>query len=101
MPSGQEAGGDGGGRRAPLHGKELFIARRRRSVSGEEAEFREHAISQVRSVVEHPFHYVKDVMGTRRTRRRGLEGNDQMLCMCFALANLLVLGRKRVAVAAS
>lgn len=87
-----EATGEGG----ELHGKELFIARRRKSVSGEEAEFREHAISQVRSVVEHPFHYLKDVMRTRGTRYRGLRKNDQMLCMCFALANLLMLGRKRV-----
>lgn len=84
-----------------LHGKRLLIARRRKSVSGEVAEFREHAISQVRSVVEHPFHYLKDVMRTRRTRYRGLEKNDQMLCMCFALANLLMLGRRRVALASS
>ena len=89
--------GEGG----PLHGKRLFVARRRKSVEGEEAEFREHAISQVRSVVEHPFHYVKDVMRTRRTRYRGLRKNDQMLCMCFAIANLLMLGRKRVAPAAA
>lgn len=91
-PESTEEGGE-------LHGKGLFIARRRKSVSGEEAEFREHAISQVRSVVEHPFHYLKDVMRTRRTRYRGLEKNDQMLCMCFAVANLLMLGRRRVAVA--
>lgn len=83
-----------------LHGKRLFIARRRKSVSGEEAEFREHAVSQVRSVVEHPFHYLKDVLRTRRTRYRGLEKNDQMLCMCFAISNLLMLGRNRVVLAA-
>lgn len=84
-----------------LHGKELFIAKRRKSVSGEEAEFREHAISQAGSVVEHPFHYLKDVMRTRRTRYRGRGKNDQMLCMCFAIANLLMLGRKRVALSAA
>ena len=80
-------------------GKGLLMARRRKSVSGEEAEFREHAISQAGSVAGHPFHYLKDVTGTRRTRYRGLEKNDQMLCMCFAVANLLMLGRRRVAVA--
>ena len=92
-PEATEEGGE-------LRGKELFIARRRKSVSGEEAEFREHAISQVRSVVEHPFHYLKDVMRTRRTRYRGRERNDQMLCMCFAISNLLMLTRRRVAMAA-
>lgn len=91
-PEATEEGGE-------LRGKELFIARRRKSVSGEEAEFREHAISQAGSVAGHPFHYLKDVTGTRRTRYRGLEKNDQMLCMCFAVANLLMLGRRRVAVA--
>ena len=93
-PEAAEEGGE-------LHGKRLFIARRRKSVSGEEAEFREHAVSQVRSVVEHPFHYVKDVLRTRRTRYRGRRKNDQMLCMCFALANLLMLGRRRVTLPAA
>lgn len=93
-PEAAEEGGE-------LHGKGLFIAKRRKSVCGEDAEFREHAVSQVRSVVEHPFHYVKDVMRTRKTRYRGREKNDQMLCMCFALANQLMAGRRRVASAAS
>lgn len=92
----EEATGEGGA----LHGKELFIAARRSKVATDEDRFREHAISQVRSVVEHPFHYVKDVMRTRRTRYRGRRNNDQMLCMCFAIANLLMLGRRRVVVPA-
>ena len=78
-------------------GDRLFIAARRSTVKTDEDRFREHAISQVRSLVEHPFHYLKDVMRTRRTRYRGLRKNDQMLCMCFAISNLLMLGRKRVA----
>jgi hypothetical protein len=77
----------------------MLVAQRCLNLSDEECEFREHAISQAGSVVEHPFHYLKDVTGTRRTRYRGLEKNDQMLCMCFAVANLLMLGRRRVAVA--
>ena len=82
-----------------LHGKRLFVAARRSKVKTEEQRFREHAISQVRSVVEHPFRYVKDVMRTRRTRCRGLRRNDRMPCMCFAIANLLMLGGRRVALA--
>lgn len=82
-------------------GKRLFRALRRSRVKTDEDRFREHAISQVCSVVEHPFHYVKDVMRTRRTRYRGLRKNDQMLCMCFAIENLLMLGRRKVAVAAA
>ena len=88
-----EAAEEGG----ELRGKRLFIAARRSTVKTDEDRFREHAISQVRSVVEHPFHYLKDVMRTRGTRYRGREKNDQMLCMCFAISNLLMLGRKRVA----
>lgn len=83
-----------------LHGKRLFVAAKRSKVRTGEQRFREHAVSQVRSVVEHPFHYVKDVMRTRRTRYRGLRKNDQMLCMCFAIADLLMLSRGRVAVPA-
>lgn len=85
----------------PLFGRRPFIASRRSRVKTDEDRFREHAISQVCSVVEHPFHYVKDVMRTRRTRYRSLRKNDQMLCMCFAIENLLMLGRWRVAVAAA
>ncbi len=85
----------------PLFGRRLFIASRRSRVKTDEDRFREHAISQACSVVEHPFHYVKDVTRTRRTRYRGLRKNDQMLCMCFAIENLLMLGRRRVAIAAA
>ena len=92
-PEATEEGGE-------LHGKRLFIAAKRSKVETDEDRFREHAISQVRSLVEHPFHYLKDVMRTRRTRYRGRGKNDQMPCMCFAIANLLMLGRKRVVPAA-
>lgn len=60
-------------------GKLLFVAPKRSTVETEEERFYEHAVSQVRSVVERPFHYVKDVMRTRRTRYKGLRKNDQML----------------------
>lgn len=62
----RELTGEDGASRA----KRLFIARRRKSVSREEAEFRKHAISQVRCVEKHSFHYVKDVMRARKTRNR-------------------------------
>lgn len=88
-PEAAEEGGE-------LHCKRLFIAAKRSTVKTEEQRFREHAVSQVRSLAEHPFHYLKDVMRTRKTRYRGRRKNDQMLCMCFAIANLLMLTRRRV-----
>ena len=79
----------------PLHGKQPFVAAKKSTARTEEQKFREHAISQVRSTVEHPFHYLKDILGTRKTRYRGIKKNDSMLCTRFALVDLLMADRAR------
>ena len=79
-----------------LEGVTLFVAAKRSTVKTEEQKFREHAVSSVRSPAEHPYHYVKDIIGLRRTRYKGLKKNDEMICLAFALANLLLLSRDRV-----
>lgn len=78
-----------------LAGKRLFVAAKRSTVKTDEQRFREHAVSSVRSPAEHPFHYVKDIIGLRKTPYKGLAKNDEMLCLAFALADLLMLSRDR------
>jgi len=51
--------------------------------------------SQVRSLVEHPFHIVKNLFKYRKVRYRGLAKNTAQLYTLFALANLLIAGRTR------
>jgi IS5 family transposase len=79
-----------------LEGVTLFVAAKRSTVKTDEQRFREHAVSSVRSPAEHPYHYVKDIIGLRRTRYKGLSKNDEMICLAFALSNLLQLSRDRV-----
>ncbi len=43
-----------------------------------------------RAKVEHPFCYVKQRFGYRRTRYRGLAKNHQRLALLLGLANLLI-----------
>ena len=50
--------------------------------------------SQIRSRVEHPFHLVKNLFGYRKVRYRGLTKNTAQLHTLFALANLVLVGRK-------
>lgn len=56
----------------------------------------EYAKAAVRSVVEHPFHYIKNLFGYCKTRYRGLAKNESRLFTLFASANLLIAGRKRL-----
>ena len=51
--------------------------------------------SQVRSLVEHPFHVVKNLFKYRKVRYRGLAKNTAQLYTLFALANLVIAGRTR------
>jgi len=51
--------------------------------------------SQVRSLVEHPFHIVKNLFKYRKVRYRGLAKNTAQLYTLFALANLVIAGRSR------
>lgn len=48
----------------------------------------EYVKSQIRAKVEHPFHWVKCIMGLKKLRYRGLHKNAQMLYAMFGLINL-------------
>ena len=49
--------------------------------------------AQLRALVEHPFHVLKNLFGHRRARYRGLAKNTAQLHSLFALANLVLVGR--------
>ena len=51
--------------------------------------------AQVRSLVEHPFHVLKNLFKYRKVRYRGLENNTAQLYTLFALTNLLISKRTR------
>jgi transposase, IS5 family len=51
----------------------------------------ERALSQVRAVVEHPFHIVKNRFRHQKLRYRGLKKNTAQLHTLFALANLVIV----------
>lgn len=51
--------------------------------------------SQVRALVEHPFHIIKNLFKHRKVRYRGLAKNTHHLHTLFALANLVIVGRTR------
>jgi IS5 family transposase len=51
----------------------------------------ERALSQVRAVVEHPFHIVKNRFHHEKLRYRGLKKNTAQLYTLFALANLVIV----------
>ena len=51
----------------------------------------ERALSQVRAVVEHPFHILKNRFRHKKLRYRGLKKNTAQLHTLFALANLVIV----------
>ena len=51
----------------------------------------ERALSQVRAVVEHSFHIVKNRFRHKKLRYRGLKKNTAQLHTLFALANLVIV----------
>jgi IS5 family transposase len=51
----------------------------------------ERALSQVRAVVEHPFHIVKNRFHHKKLRYRGLKKNTAQLYTLFALTNLVIV----------
>jgi IS5 family transposase len=65
--------------------------RRRRATSGNLAKPIERALSQVRAVVEHPFHIVKNRFHHKKLRYRGLHKNTAQLYTRFALVNLVIV----------
>lgn len=59
---------------------------------------REHEKSSIRAKVEHVFVVVKQQLRFRKTRYRGLQKQTAELNMLFALANLILVDRPRLAV---
>lgn len=53
----------------------------------------EKAKAQLRALVEHPFHVLKNLFGYRKVRYKGLAKNTAQLHTLFALANLVLVGR--------
>jgi IS5 family transposase len=53
----------------------------------------ERSKAQVRAIVEHPFHVVKNLFRHRKVRYRGLRKNTAQLFSLFALANLMLARR--------
>jgi IS5 family transposase len=51
----------------------------------------ERALAQVRAVVEHPFHIIKNRFHHKKLRYRGLKKNTAQLHTLFALANLVIV----------
>ena len=51
----------------------------------------ERALAQVRAVVEHPFHIVKNRFHHKKLHYRGLHKNTAQLYTLFALANLVIV----------
>lgn len=49
--------------------------------------------AQLRALVEHPFHVLKNLFGYRKVRYKGLAKNTAQLHTLFALANLVLVGR--------
>jgi transposase, IS5 family len=55
--------------------------------------------ASVRAFVEHPFHIVKNLLGYRKTRYRGLAKNGHQLHTLFGLANVVIAAQTRPAAA--
>ena len=55
----------------------------------------EHSKANIRAWVEHPFHVVKNLFRHRKLRYKGLAKNAAQLNVLFALANLVLVGRRR------
>ena len=77
----------------PAASARWHVARRKKSVpEGERAS--ESMLASVRSRVEHAFHALKDLVGLRRTRYRGLSKVANQLYAAFAVANCLLAARR-------
>jgi IS5 family transposase len=53
----------------------------------------ERAKASIRGKVEHPFHIIKNTLGLKKVRYRGLAKNTAQLFTLFGLANLLIARR--------
>jgi len=54
----------------------------------------EYYKASVRTKVEHPFHIIKNLLGLKKVRYRGLAKNTARLYTLFGLANLMIAGRR-------
>jgi transposase, IS5 family len=94
-----DAGYTGADKRPELTDRDVSwnIAIKRRIIKAlpqalrELAEPVERALSQMRAVVEHPFHIVKNRLRHNKLRYRGLKKNTAQLHTLFALANLVIV----------
>ena len=78
---------------APAASARWHVARRKGSVPEAERP-QESILASARSRVEHAFHALKDLVGLRRTRYRGLSKVANQLCAAFAVANCLIASRR-------
>ena len=97
-----DAGYIGLEKREEMQGRDLLIdiAKKRGEVrrlpDGPErkaARAEERSKAQLRAIVEHPFHVVKNLFRHRKARYRGLAKNNAQLFSLFALANLMLARR--------
>ena len=77
-----------------LSGVEWIVAKRRSQV-GEDDLVAEAAKSAARSVVEHVFHWVKDMFGLRKTRYKGLAKVSNQAFAAVAAAGCMIARRGR------
>lgn len=56
--------------------------------------------ASIRAKVEHPFHIIKNILGLKKVRYRGLAKNTAQLFSLFGLANLLIAKRRLFALRA-
>lgn len=78
---------------APAASARWHVARRKKSVPEAERP-QESMLASARSRVEHAFHALKDVVGLRKTRYKGLSRVSNQLYAAFALANCVLASRK-------
>lgn len=60
----------------------------------------EQTKASIRAKVEHPFHIIKNILGLKKVRYRGLAKNAAQLFTLFGLANLLIAKRSLFALQA-
>ena len=97
-----DAGYTGLDKREEMQGKQLdyYIAEKRSRVQKlpegsqrDAARAWERAKAQLRAIVEHPFHVVKNLFRHRKLRYRGLAKNTAQLFTLFGLANVVLARR--------
>ena len=96
-----DAGYTGVEKREEMQGKvvKFFVAAKRSVVEKlpeperESVKTLERSKAQVRALVEHPFHVVKNLFKHRKVRYRGLAKNTSQLFTLFGLANLMLAKR--------